>query len=86
MAKNGHGGAREGAGRKHIAKAHKKSETKFIRCSPSVNKALDDFMGKKNSERKKVGLPPVSFSHWAREILLVAAGREDLTEAANPVA
>lgn len=83
--KAGRGGARKGAGRKAYKPEEKVSRTKFIRCSSAVDDAFNDFIERKNAERTKLGLSPVSFSRWAREVLLVAAGRADLTEAANPV-
>lgn len=77
------GGARPGSGRKPIPDSERQHAIKFLRCRAAVSDALDEFLASKNAERAAKGLGPVSFSHWAREVLLHAAGRQDLSEAAS---
>lgn len=77
------GGARKGAGRPATGKVVTK--TKYVRCSDVQAEALDDHMEAVNSDRAAKGLKNVSFSKWAVEALLVQAGREDLTDAGNPL-
>jgi len=47
--------------------------------------AFDEYLAERNAERLKIGLTAISFSRWARETLLGAIGRADLTEAGNPI-
>lgn len=79
------GGARKGAGRPKVPPASKATKTKFVRCSPDVNEAFNVYLDGRNAGRLARGLPMLSFSRWAREVLLHAAGRGDLTEATNSV-